>query len=292
VVGVPGILGGADQAQQSSQAYLGPGFQLMAVSRFGYLGSPLPLDPSPAAQADRYAALLDRLGLQRVAVVGFSAGGPSSLQFALRHAERCSSLVLWSMAVPPYPVPADGKRPVLAVGCRSNLALWYLMRFAPARLLGITGVPAPVQAQLTPPQRKWLSVLMHSFLPISQRAKGIVNDICISNPDLNCGYALERIQVPTLVVHAVDDPMPPFAGAQRMAEQIPAARFLAIESGGHLLLGHQDLVRAQIATFISDHAPSFAVAIGNHSATQPPPAFVGRFSPNRPVDIRQPGDFQ
>jgi hypothetical protein len=94
------------------------------------------------------------------------------------------------------------------------------------------------------------------------------------------------------VVHAVDDPMPPFAGARRMAEQIPAARFLAIESGGHLLLGYQDLVRAQIATFISDHAPSFAVAIGNHSAKQPPPAFVGRFSPNRPVDIRQPGDIQ
>jgi pimeloyl-ACP methyl ester carboxylesterase len=150
VLWVHGIVGGADQAPQSSQAYLGGEFRIIAVSRFGYLGSPLPRDPSPGAQADWYAALLDALQLRRAAVIGFSAGGPSSLQLALRHPDRCSALVLWSMAVPPYPVPPKWIRPLLAVGLRSDFALWCLMEYSPARLLGIMGVPRTVQAKLTP----------------------------------------------------------------------------------------------------------------------------------------------
>jgi len=51
-------------------------------------------DASPAAQADAHACLLDALNIIKVAVVGVSAGAPSSMQFALRYPERISSLVL------------------------------------------------------------------------------------------------------------------------------------------------------------------------------------------------------
>jgi pimeloyl-ACP methyl ester carboxylesterase len=120
-------------------------------------------------------------------------------------------------------------------------------------MLNMMGVPRAVQRQLTAHEHEWLSVLMRSFLPISLRVNGILNDICITNPDLNNGYPLERIAVPVLVVHAVDDPMPPFAGAKRMADHIPRARFITIHRGGHLLLGHHDQVRAEIADFIRAH---------------------------------------
>ena len=101
-----GVIGGFDHSLAVVPEYLGPGFRALCPSRFGYLRTPLPADPSPAAQADAYAGLLDTLGLGRVAVMGTSAGGPSALQLALRHPGRVSALVLWSMAVPPYGVPA------------------------------------------------------------------------------------------------------------------------------------------------------------------------------------------
>src|SRR5215217_4670123 len=67
--------------------YVWESHHLIAPSRFGYLRSSIPEDGSPAARADAYAALLDALGVERVGVVAFSDGGPSGLQFALRHPE-------------------------------------------------------------------------------------------------------------------------------------------------------------------------------------------------------------
>jgi pimeloyl-ACP methyl ester carboxylesterase len=247
---VHGVVGGCDQGPDMAQAYLGAGFRTIAVSRFGYLRSPLPEDSSPAAQADLYAALLDTLGIRKVALVGTSAGGPSSLQFGLRHPDRCAALVLWSMAVPPYTMPARPLRLVMEGFFGSDLAFWSMITYTPSLMLNMMGVPRAVQTQLTAQEHDWLSVLMRSFLPISLRVNGIMNDICITNPSLNNGYPLERIAVPVLVIHAVDDPMPSFAGAKRMADHIPQARFITINRGGHLLLGHHEQVRAEITEFI------------------------------------------
>ena len=67
-----------------------------ATDRPGYLGTPLGGNGSSEAQADVAAALLDALEVERVAVVGISAGGPGAIQFAARHPERTRALVLLS----------------------------------------------------------------------------------------------------------------------------------------------------------------------------------------------------
>jgi 2-hydroxy-6-oxonona-2,4-dienedioate hydrolase len=46
----------------------GPGFRVIGPSRFGYFGSTLPKGATPADQADAYALLLDRLGVDRAVV--------------------------------------------------------------------------------------------------------------------------------------------------------------------------------------------------------------------------------
>jgi len=64
-------------------AMAGSGYQLIAPSRFGYLRSTMPDNLTTAMQADAYAQLLDLLGIDKVVVVGISAGAWSSLQFAI-----------------------------------------------------------------------------------------------------------------------------------------------------------------------------------------------------------------
>jgi pimeloyl-ACP methyl ester carboxylesterase len=74
----------------------GPASGVIAPSRFGYFGSSLPDGATPAGQADAYALLLDHLGIGRTAVLGFSAGSGSALEFGLRHPDRVVGLILAS----------------------------------------------------------------------------------------------------------------------------------------------------------------------------------------------------
>jgi pimeloyl-ACP methyl ester carboxylesterase len=83
-----------------AHTYVGDVYRFVVPSRFGYLGSSLPRGAKPADQADAFAGLLDRLEISQVAVFGYSAGGPPAIQFALRHADRVSALVLLGSALP------------------------------------------------------------------------------------------------------------------------------------------------------------------------------------------------
>ena len=95
-----GAMGGADQSWLLGQAlWRDPGaHRVIGMARPGYPGTALSLGETPEAQADLYAALLDALGIDHVLVAAVSAGGPSALQFALRHPGRCRGLILVSAA--------------------------------------------------------------------------------------------------------------------------------------------------------------------------------------------------
>ena len=71
---VHGAEGGFDQGIDVTGVLAGRGYQIIAPSRFGYLRSPMPSNATTATQADAYAQLLDRLGIDKVVVVGISAG--------------------------------------------------------------------------------------------------------------------------------------------------------------------------------------------------------------------------
>lgn len=67
---IHGSGGGHDQGMAFARPFSSEGMRVIAVSRFGYLGAPLPADASPAAQADANICLLDALGVDRAAVIG------------------------------------------------------------------------------------------------------------------------------------------------------------------------------------------------------------------------------
>ena len=89
VLVIHGRPGGYDQGLWIARPLNDPQFRFIAVSRPGYLRTPIETGRSPEDQADALALLLDVLGVPQAAVVAFSAGGPSALQFALRHSGRC-----------------------------------------------------------------------------------------------------------------------------------------------------------------------------------------------------------
>ena len=101
VLVIHGAGGGFDQGLFTAKGALGDdmtdSYRIVAPSRFGYLGTPMPSDgdASPAAAADAHAALLDALGIHdKVVVIGASAGALSSMQFAIKYPDRVSALVL------------------------------------------------------------------------------------------------------------------------------------------------------------------------------------------------------
>ncbi|AOW12781.1 hypothetical protein LPB72_17425 [Hydrogenophaga crassostreae] len=90
--------------------------------------------------------------------------------------------------------------------------------------------------------------LADRILPVSARAAGLIDDTRLGK---SLGpYALETILVPTLVVSARDDGFGTYAGAQYTASQIRNAKFLGFEQGGHLLVGHDAAVQAEIARLL------------------------------------------
>jgi pimeloyl-ACP methyl ester carboxylesterase len=48
----------------------------------------------------------------------------------------------------------------------------------------------------------------------------------------------DKIDVPTLVIHARDDGVQPLEQAYRLAARIPKAQFLVIKSRNHMILPH------------------------------------------------------
>ena len=108
-----GGMGGYDQSWLLARALIADltPYRVLALSRPGYLGTAQSLGRTPDAQADLYAELLDALGIEKALVAAVSAGGPSAIQFALRHPGRCAGLVLVSTATGPLETaPAFLKR--------------------------------------------------------------------------------------------------------------------------------------------------------------------------------------
>lgn len=267
VLVIHGAGGGFDQGLEIAEPLIERGFRVIAVSRFGYLRTPVPADASPEAQADAHAALLDALKLDRVAVIGASAGGPSAMQLCLRHPERCSALVLlFPLAFAPggaQPtrvsdrVRGAGKPSglytlVIKTTLHSDFLFWAATKLARNVLIRtVLGTPVEdFQAASAGERARALRVMQH-ILPISRREKGIWNDATIG-PSLR-RYKLEDIHAPTLVINAEDDLYGTYRGARYSAEHIPGARFLGFKTGGHLLMGHWTEASAEVAGFLSEH---------------------------------------
>ena len=220
--------------------------RVIAPSRFGYLGSSMPPNATPAAQADAFAALLDALGIGQIDVIGESAGATSALQLALRHPERVKHLAVLVGNLPGSPTAVV--QPSLAKLFNRQLPLWALRTFAPTMMVRlVAGLPKGFA--MSSEDARFVTEFIDSLFPVSP--EGVDFDAFVSNADVN-DYNLEAISVPTLIVHTKDDQLASHEASRRAAERIPGARFVSLESGGHLMIGQTKVIRDELADFFAE----------------------------------------
>jgi pimeloyl-ACP methyl ester carboxylesterase len=248
---VHGVFGGFDFAVGVGRVNVPPGYRIISPSRFGFFGSPLPADPSPAAQADAFAALLDHLAISALPVVAFSAGSSSAVQLALRHPKRLARLVLISPNSPhPDPLPKPPR--LLAPILFSQPVFWAMRVLARSRLEGMSGTPAG----FVPDEREHAALreIVDSLFPVGPRVRGTIYDGYVGNADI-AGYPFESITAPTLVIAAEDDTLAPYTDSRAMAERIPDARFVSVHRGGHTLTQLDPGARRAVADFLAAAEP-------------------------------------
>lgn len=254
---IHGAGGGFDQLRGfDSDAQLSRlGFRLIFVSRFGYLRTPLPTDASTAAQADLYAALLDRLGINRAGVIAVSAGAPSGLKFCVRYPEKCAALALLVPAafVPGQPATAPSAPPgtafFLDTLLKSDFAFWFATKTARKSMIeNILATPIEVAGRASAAERQRLDDVLMDILPVSRRRAGLMNDAVVVRQLEPAD--LSGVRVPTLVVSAEDDLYGTFRSARYLAKQIPGARLVIYPDGGHLWIGHEDELQKELQAFL------------------------------------------
>jgi 2-hydroxy-6-oxonona-2,4-dienedioate hydrolase len=255
VLVVHGGGGGFDQGELIVEALLGDGFHWIAPSRFGYLGSAMPEGATWDEQAHAFAHLLDHLGVERVAVVALSQGGPSALLLAALHPERVSSLTCLSCGIVASTsddqAEADQKGNLLRTVFARDYRYWSVSRYFKGTLMGVLGASDAVVADLSPEERVLVERIIDYMNPAAPRFAGVVLDNTAALP----GERIRAITAPTLIVHARDDLLQLFHNAEFAAANIPGARLMSFDAGGHVVVAVQ---RERIGAAVREHIRAHA----------------------------------
>jgi pimeloyl-ACP methyl ester carboxylesterase len=199
VLVVHGSGGGWDQGVDWARRRLLPSRDVLAVSRFGYLGSPLPEAATTSGQADAFAAVLDDAGVERADVVAVSAGSVAAVRFAAEHPRRVRSLLLESPLLPSR--RARVLPPVAAVRLllRSERVVWRLSH-SPV----LVGLAAGTRWRDLPgPERRELTEINDTMFPLAPRRAGTLFDRVVAAPEmLHDRLPVDAVTCPVLVVNA------------------------------------------------------------------------------------------
>lgn len=241
--GTPGGYDGPLNAAKITHAEKN-GFRYVAPSRPGYLRTPLSVGATPAAQADAFIALLDKLRIQKTAVIAYSGGGPSALQFALRHPDRCSALVLESALVRSYSGPGP-QVPKSAFGLWTRDLVIFI--FKDMQISKYQSVD-PGDPEIT----ALAQAAVRGVVPLRLRLAGVENDL-IQETKLN-GWPLNEIRCPTLILQGAADQSAPAADAEYAHRQIAGSELVELADQDHMMefVKHKEL-DAKILDFLREH---------------------------------------
>ncbi len=192
-------------------------FRVLRYDHRGHGGSPAP--PGPYAVDDLAGdalALLDELGIERVAFVGLSLGGAVAMALALRAPERVERLALCCTAAkfgPPDP---------------------WLERAATVRKDGIEAVaPAVLERWLTPDAPPAMRARLEAMLLSTQPDAYAACCEAIAAHDVR--WRLRALRAPVLAIVGSDDPATPPDWLAEVADTVPGAHLHVIDGGRHIV---------------------------------------------------------
>lgn len=268
LMGIHGGLGGIDQCRAAID-FAAEDFRLLSFSRPGYLGTPLESGKSLEEQTDLFAAALDELGIDKVAVFSISAGGLFSYTFAARHPERVWALITADSISGYYDMP-ETAGPVTQMIFLSDPGQKLLQKMTKAKPDSFIKEIFKSEAYYTKEQMKrhldfvindpyahgFVTAFMNTMYPYKPRKTGTMNDIDISREIDH--LPVEKIKCPTLVVHGTHDADVKFYDGVYAYEHIENAEKIWVEEGSHLCFWinpKSKEVQKQAIEFLKKHVP-------------------------------------
>jgi len=199
-------------------------------------------DVSLQAWVGDLETVVDSAGLDRFALLGMSQGGPIAIEYAARHPQRVSHLVL-------YGSYARGRRLWSGEGepAREAQALQELIRIGwnrdnPAFRQVFSSLFIP---DASPEQLRQFNELQRRSTSAEAAAR-IVSVI----DELDVTDAARRLRVPALVMHCEGDARIPFSEGRRLAGEIPGARFVPLAGENHIMLAGEPAWEAFLAELV------------------------------------------
>jgi len=209
---------------------------------FGRTGKGGHLDYTIDGHAGFIEAFLDRLGVERVALVAHQWGAAGGLVFAQRNPERIERLVL-----------------IDALPLLEGFTWPRIPRIWRAPLLGELAMGAVTRSMFKRTMRKggsWpdeeLDALWQQFDQGTQRAILRLHRDASEQRLAGAGAELDTLRSPALVLHGEDDPwLAPMLG-DRYAASLPDASLERIPNAGHWPWLDQPSVIERVAEFLSE----------------------------------------
>jgi 3-oxoadipate enol-lactonase len=217
-------LGGDLQAWALQAPALAKQYRVITLDNRGAGRTSAPDRPySIAAMAEDVAALMDRLGLEKAHILGYSMGGYIAQELAIAHPGKVDKLILLATAATIDGYGRTVVRSLIDIR-RSNLSREQVVRsmsvflYSPALLDDEARYERAVLNQLANPYPQQ----DHADIRQAQAILGF-----------DAGDRAPKIKSPTLVAYAADDILVPARNSQRLAKLIPGAKLLELP-GGHL----------------------------------------------------------
>ena len=221
---------------------LTPHFSVLTYDLLGHGESAPPAGtPDLALFAGQLLGLMDRCGIERAAIVGFSLGGMIARRFALDRPDRLSALAILHSPHDRSPAQRDAVRERVrqteAQGPSANvdsaLERWLTPQFRSE---------APETIALL---RDWIMRNDPAVYPQVYRV--------LAEGDAEIAEGLERIVCPTLVMTGEDDPGNTPAMARALAGLIPGARLAILPGLRHMALAESPAaVNEPLSAFLRD----------------------------------------
>lgn len=196
------------------------------------------------ALADDLAAVLDRLDLRNVVLVGHSMGPAEIVRYISRHGtERVSRLVLISSALPFMLKTPDNPDGIDADNLQERRRQW--LRDFPKFL--VSNARSFVTPETSEETVAWIA-----NLGMQASFKGLVDlNHAITETDQRADVS--RIKLPTLLIHGAQDKSAPLElTSKRLAAMVSGSQLKIYEGAPHgLLLTHSDRLNADLAGWIN-----------------------------------------